>query len=383
MTPTPPHPPKTTSQDGGTLNHLWLTGGNRSIIDNAIITLYVDGVAAARFQPNMMAGTGFVDESWPCSLGNCSEIDSNWGNRFFGKGSGMGGWYNNFRVPFAKSLRATIKSHVSTLRTSSDACHTVQDVDFWGNDLPDQQIPHVDSADDCCSLCRKNPACAAFTWHPGDSSTPDICFLKSSAAGARASPGNVSGLIGWQVLQGVNIVGDTIQTIAGVNSVADCAAKCDASPACKAFSFYDNTSVVDPNTCLLKNASDAQFPCSTGVYSGCQDCPVPGGDNSVFVLVRGTYGSTAALDTAGVTVAGSARMVIQERWAILNPLDYYSLASVPAGKDGMILGTTLAWAAASANSMEGCFHFFTPANQSFPGEIMATGTEDYYNSGWC
>eukprot|EP00054_Salpingoeca_dolichothecata_P009815 m.55254 g.55254 ORF g.55254 m.55254 type:complete len:159 (+) comp18615_c0_seq2:1156-1632(+) len=31
---------------------------------------------------------------------------------------------------------------------------------------------------------------------------------------------------------------------------------------------------------------------------------------------------------------------------------------------------------------QGCFHLYTPYNQSFPGEIMATGTEDMFNSGY-
>ena len=32
--------------------------------------------------------------------------------------------------------------------------------------------------------------------------------------------------------------------------------------------------------------------------------------------------------------------------------------------------------------MEGCFHAYSPRNASFPGVVIATGTEDYYNSAY-
>jgi hypothetical protein len=54
---------------GGYSAHFWLTGGNKSNVDNAIVTFYVDGVAAHTFQPNMAAGTGWVDDQTPCQLG--------------------------------------------------------------------------------------------------------------------------------------------------------------------------------------------------------------------------------------------------------------------------------------------------------------------------
>lgn len=34
----------------------------------------------------------------------------------------MGGWYNDFKMPFNRTFRATIKSHVSTLRTNQTSC---------------------------------------------------------------------------------------------------------------------------------------------------------------------------------------------------------------------------------------------------------------------
>lgn len=34
------------------------------------------------------------------------------------------------------------------------------------------------------------------------------------------------------------------------------------------------------------------------------------------------------------------------------------------------------------NFLEGCYHQYTPYNQGFPGTVLSTGTEDYFDSGW-
>ena len=52
-------------------------------------------------------------------------------------------------------------------------------------------------------------------------------------------------------------------------------------------------------------------------------------------------------------------------------------------KQGAVLSSTLAVVSGNANFMEGCFRLYSPAGQSFAdSQILATGTEDYYNSGY-
>jgi len=34
------------------------------------------------------------------------------------------------------------------------------------------------------------------------------------------------------------------------------------------------------------------------------------------------------------------------------------------------------------NFLEGCFHSYSPYNKPFPGVVLSTGTEDYFDSAW-
>jgi len=79
----------------GTMTHWWATGD--VIVDFAVWRYYVDGetTASIQFASYMAAGVGFADAQAP------------WGNRWIGKQAAQGGWYNNFRIPFHKSVRVT------------------------------------------------------------------------------------------------------------------------------------------------------------------------------------------------------------------------------------------------------------------------------------
>ena len=56
---------------------------------------------------------------------------------------------------------------------------------------------------------------------------------------------------------------------------------------------------------------------------------------------------------------------------------------VDGANNGAVLSTTLSVVSGNANFMEGCFRLYSPANSTFEEtQILATGTEDYYNSGY-
>ena len=61
--------------NGGVFEHFWVTGGNKTWIDNAIVSFYIDGenIPSISFQVNMACGVGFVDNTEPCTIGNCPE----------------------------------------------------------------------------------------------------------------------------------------------------------------------------------------------------------------------------------------------------------------------------------------------------------------------
>lgn len=116
--------------------------------------------------------------------------------------------------------------------------------------------------------------------------------------------------------------------------------------------------------------------------AGPVDCGYGISDMSVFTLIRGVYDlDTLQINLNGVVIPKSARLITQQNAHHLEALDYYNLVDVHTGS-GAVVMTTLAIVSGDANFMEGCFHFFSPQNATFPGQIMATGTEDYYDSGY-
>ncbi|CAF1580208.1 unnamed protein product [Didymodactylos carnosus] len=79
----------------GVMTHFWTTGD--PAIDQAVWSYYIDGETSPsiQFVTYMLVGVGFNDQQAP------------WGTRWIGKGAQLGGWFNNFRIPFHKSIRIT------------------------------------------------------------------------------------------------------------------------------------------------------------------------------------------------------------------------------------------------------------------------------------
>lgn len=255
----------------------------------------------------------------------------------------MGGWYNDFRIPFRKSFRATIKSHVATKRTRNPKCSFVPNMDCWGNDL--YQNTSVGSAGACCSICMADPQCGAYTYHPSG-----MCFIKSKCGQMQPSAGNSTGAIeAWLSFQGMDMPGAPTFRRVTTASSDDCEALCQNTSQCAAFTFHGRN-----NLCELKNSTQGgQVPSSTSVVSGCLNCTSPiGVDDSVFVLVRGIYNiSSLSVNVAGVPVPANARMVTQENYGLLQPLDYYDLVNVTGVNEGLVLMTTLSVLSGDANFM--------------------------------
>jgi hypothetical protein len=52
---------------------------------------------------------------------------------------------------------------------------------------------------------------------------------------------------------------------------------------------------------------------------------------------------------------------------------------MPSGR-GLLLSHTLSVTSGNLNFLEGCYHAYPQYNQQFPGVIVSTGTEDYFDS---
>ena len=140
---------------------------------NDLVVFYpqpaLPGVSLHDTQVNMAGGIGFVDDALPCTLGNCPERHVPWGSKWIGKGSGMGGVYVDFNVPFDASLRATIRSHVQDL-PGADRC-MLQGVDFFGHDVVAKPAASVVA---CDALCNATSTCAVYTYR----SAENLCMMK-------------------------------------------------------------------------------------------------------------------------------------------------------------------------------------------------------------
>lgn len=103
-----------------------------------------------------------------------------------------------------------------------------------------------------------------------------------------------------------------------------------------------------------------------------------------FAQARAVEGLTLDGIIAGVVLPPSARLQVQVRENVAYaPLEYMTLADVPAGTSGALFGTTLWWVSNSSNTIEGCVRAFTPHTASFnESMLMSTGFEDYYASSW-
>lgn len=68
------------------------------------------------------------------------------------------------------------------------AAPTVNGTDYYGNDL--YSVSNVSTPADCCAACSAEPMCGYWSWadRKTDPANGDVCWLKTSAAGARASP---------------------------------------------------------------------------------------------------------------------------------------------------------------------------------------------------
>lgn len=61
--------------------------------------------------------------------------------------------------------------------------------------------------------------------------------------------------------------------------------------------------------------------------------------------------------------------------------EYVTLVDIPQG-GGMLFQHTLIVQSLDLNFLEGCYHAYTPHGQTFPGTLLSTGTEDYFDSAW-
>eukprot|EP01060_Flectonema_neradi_P031820 TRINITY_DN492_c0_g1_i1.p1 TRINITY_DN492_c0_g1~~TRINITY_DN492_c0_g1_i1.p1 ORF type:complete len:414 (+),score=83.54 TRINITY_DN492_c0_g1_i1:65-1306(+) len=100
---------------------------------------------------------------------------------------------------------------------------------------------------------------------------------------------------------------------------------------------------------------------------------------SFYIIVRGVL--NAPITISGVPLPSNAKLLLQKFEGTVQPLEWVNVTDVPTGS-GLHFASSLIVKSGNMNFLEGCYHSYTPYNEVFPGTLLSTGTEDYFDSAW-
>ena len=100
----------------------------------------------------------------------------------------------------------------------------------------------------------------------------------------------------------------------------------------------------------------------------------------IYIILRG--GLNVPVTIGGTKVPFGGRLKQHRINRTYDALDFVNIVDVPADKDGVFFMHTLSWAAPNLNTLEGCYHWFSPHDAAWPGELLSTGTEDFFDSAY-
>jgi len=124
-----------------------------------------------------------------------------------------------------------------------------------------------------------------------------------------------------------------------------------------------------------------KIPFTNSVLVTVQHINPNGTYNNFYMIVRGA--ANVPIVIGDVPIPSYAKLNLFTVNALFNPLDWITLANVPQGQGikGFIFLHSLQVLSGNWNFLEGCYHTYTN-NQDFPGTLLSTGTEDYFDSAW-
>lgn len=103
--------------------------------------------------------------------------------------------------------------------------------------------------------------------------------------------------------------------------------------------------------------------------------------HTIWLIVRGTEGKMN-IRIQDLYLPSNARMKLFKIDKTLDVLEFVDLVDLPMGTRGMFFQSTLqVESSQNFNFMEGCFHYYDhDTYKTFPGMLLSTGMEDYYDS---
>ena len=107
---------------------------------------------------------------------------------------------------------------------------------------------------------------------------------------------------------------------------------------------------------------------------------LPAGSAQCFVIVRGCEDMPVAVGS--LTLPPTARLRLHKiESTVFQPLDWVNIVDLPSG-DGLVYMTAITANSSTNNFWEGCYHLYTPHEQAFPGTLLSTGMEDFFDSAY-
>jgi hypothetical protein len=98
----------------------------------------------------------------------------------------------------------------------------------------------------------------------------------------------------------------------------------------------------------------------------------------IWIIFRGT--ENLPTNFHGFQLPPTARLTLHKiENQTYDPLSWVHLVDIPSGH-GLLFSHTLSVLSGTLHFLEGCYHAYTKYEQEFPGLIVSTGTEDYFDS---
>ncbi len=106
--------------------------------------------------------------------------------------------------------------------------------------------------------------------------------------------------------------------------------------------------------------------------------PSTAGATTCWVIVRGC--ENMPVHVGSIALPPTARLSLHKiEGHTFQPAAWVPILDLRSGR-GLVYQTAIQVSSSSASFWEGCFHLYTPHEQPFPGVLLGTGFEDFYDS---
>ncbi len=158
-------------------------------------------------------------------------------------------------------------------------------------------------------------------------------------------------------------------------------APAEYAPQAKSSSLFSADGLFGKNAGTGGVFSTVRIPFGASVRVTLEQAPsCPTHQGTYWIIVRGV--EALPLRVAELELPPQARLQVQRVDAqMLLPLEYATLASAPAGMDGLLYATFFQAASKDPNYLEGCFRLLGPGADNSTEIFLSSGTEDYFLSG--